>query len=94
MPLGVPFNLASYGLLLELVARETDLIPKELVCNMADCHVYLNQIEAAKVQMQREINDLPWLFISDNYIFPEYDPMNISLIDYIHSGLLKFPLSN
>jgi hypothetical protein len=53
-PLGIPFNIASYGLLLEIIAKEVNMIPDELIGNLGDCHIYLNQIEGCKEQIGRK----------------------------------------
>jgi thymidylate synthase len=52
--LGLPFNIASYGLLLEIIANEVDMIPDELIGNLGDVHLYSNHIEQAKEQIGRE----------------------------------------
>jgi thymidylate synthase len=52
--LGLPFNIASYGLLLEIIAKEVNMIPDELIGNLGDVHLYLNHIEQAKEQIGRE----------------------------------------
>jgi thymidylate synthase len=52
--LGLPFNIASYGLLLEIIAREVDMIPDELIGNLGDVHLYSNHIEQAKEQIGRK----------------------------------------
>jgi thymidylate synthase len=59
--LGLPFNIASYGLLLEIIAKEVNMIPDELVGNLGDVHLYSNHIEQAKEQISREPFDLPQL---------------------------------
>ena len=59
--LGLPFNIASYGLLLHIIANEVDMIPDELIGNLGDTHLYLNHIEQAKEQISREPFDLPQL---------------------------------
>jgi thymidylate synthase len=59
--LGLPFNIASYGLLLEIIANEVDMIPDELIGNLGDVHLYSNHIEQAKEQISREPFDLPQL---------------------------------
>jgi thymidylate synthase len=51
--LGLPFNIASYGLLLEIIAKEVNMIPDELVGNLGDVHLYSNHIDAAKEQIGR-----------------------------------------
>lgn len=53
--LGLPFNIASYGLLLEMIAKEVNMVPDELIANLGDTHIYLNHIEQAKEQIGREI---------------------------------------
>lgn len=64
VPLGTPFNLASYGLLLEIIAKEVNMIPDELITNMGDCHIYLNQVDGVKEQLTREPYPLPKLNFS------------------------------
>ena len=53
--LGLPFNIASYGLLLEIIAKEVNMVPDELIGNLGDVHLYLNHIEQAKEQIGREL---------------------------------------
>ena len=57
VPLGLPFNIASYGLLLHILAEATNMIPDELIGNLGDCHIYENQIDGIKEQMGRELSD-------------------------------------
>ena len=59
--LGLPFNIASYGLLLELLANEVGMIPDELIGNLGDVHLYSNHIEQAKEQIGRTSFNLPIL---------------------------------
>jgi thymidylate synthase len=54
--LGLPFNIASYGLLLEIIAKEVNMIPDELIGNLGDTHLYLNHVEQAKEQIGRELS--------------------------------------
>ena len=53
--LGLPFNIASYGLLLEIIAKAVNMVPDELIGNLGDVHLYLNHIEQAKEQIGREL---------------------------------------
>jgi thymidylate synthase len=53
--LGLPFNIASYGLLLEIIAKAVNMVPDELIGNLGDTHLYLNHIEQAKEQIGREL---------------------------------------
>jgi thymidylate synthase len=55
--LGLPFNIASYGLLLEIIAREVNMVADELIGNLGDVHLYLNHIEQAKLQIGREYTE-------------------------------------
>jgi thymidylate synthase len=63
--LGLPFNIASYGLLLEIIAKEVNMIPDELIGNLGDVHLYSNHIEQAKEQIDREPYDLPSVIITE-----------------------------
>jgi thymidylate synthase len=53
--LGLPFNIASYGLLLEIIAKAVNMVPNELIGNLGDVHLYSNHIEQAKEQIGREL---------------------------------------
>ena len=101
--LGLPFNIASYGLLLEIIAKEVNMVPDELIGNLGDTHLYLNHIEQAKEQLNREPYPLPKLVINDEFWNP--DAGVIEQIDYIKSEdfevrdyqshpTIKAPLSN
>ena len=54
--LGLPYNIASYGLLLEIIAEITNMVPDELIGTLGDTHIYLNHIEGAKEQIGKELN--------------------------------------
>jgi thymidylate synthase len=54
--LGLPFNIASYGLLLEIIAKAVNMVPDELIGNLGDTHLYLNHIEQAKEQIGRQLS--------------------------------------
>lgn len=56
VPLGLPFNIASYGLLLEIIAKMVNMVPEELIGSLGDCHIYENQIDGIKEQMGRELS--------------------------------------
>jgi thymidylate synthase len=55
--LGLPFNIASYGLLLMMLADEVNMVPDQLIGNLGDTHIYLNHIEQAKEQIGREYTE-------------------------------------
>ena len=63
--LGLPFNIASYGLLLEIIAKEVNMVPDELIGNLGDTHLYLNHIEQAKEQISRTPYELPSIQITE-----------------------------
>ena len=65
MFLGVPFNIASYALLLSIFAEILDLRPKKFVHSFGDAHIYLNSIDQVKEQISRKPYDLPTLVIPD-----------------------------
>jgi thymidylate synthase len=97
--LGLPFNIASYGLLLKIIAKEVNMVPDELIGNLGDVHLYLNHIEQAKEQIDREPFELPKLGM--DYREGEYDknltdfvPDDFYLIDYQSHPAIKAPLSN
>jgi thymidylate synthase len=63
--LGLPFNIASYGLLLEIIAKEVNMIPEDLIGNLGDVHLYKNHIEQAKEQISRTPYELPTIEITE-----------------------------
>jgi len=65
--LGLPFNIASYGLLLEILAKATNMVPYELIGNLGDCHLYSNHIEPIQEQLTREPFNLPTLNINTEF---------------------------
>lgn len=94
--LGLGFNLASYGLLLMMIAKQVNMIPDELVYNGGDVHLYLNHIEPIKEQLTRESYDLPVVKISDRVVsdISEYTLDDIVLENYKCHPTIKMPLSN
>lgn len=104
-PLGIPFNIASYGLLLEILAKIVNMVPDELIGSLGDCHIYLNQVDGCKEQLVREPYELPYLaFMKTDDFFKELSN-DISLLDildytdfriegYQSQPTIKFPLSN
>jgi thymidylate synthase len=92
-PLGIPFNIASYAILLHLLAKEVNMIPNELIFSGGDCHIYINQIDGVKEQLKRETFDLPKLKLHNSSIFDlKYE--DIEIVDYQSSPTIQFPLSN
>ncbi len=88
--LGVPFNIASYSLLLLMVAKECNLKPGYFVHTMGDCHIYNNHLEQLKIQLSREPKKLPKIKLNPNInsIF-DYKFNDIELEDYDPYPLIK-----
>lgn len=63
--LGLPFNIASYGLLLMMIAKEVNMVPDELLCSLGDVHLYSNHVEQAKEQISRDWFELPTVEITE-----------------------------
>jgi len=79
--LGLPFNVASYGLLLEIIAKAVNMVPDELIGNLGDTHLYLDHIEQAEEQVTREPYPLPKLLCLDEYWY--LNDMDISFVEKI-----------
>jgi thymidylate synthase len=103
--LGLPFNIASYGLLLEIIAKEVNMIPDELIGNLGDVHLYKNHIEQAKEQITREPMELPSVQINRTLFeggkpdpnkldLDYYSIHNFELLNYQSHPAIKAPLSN
>jgi thymidylate synthase len=90
--LGLPFNIASYGLLLEMIADEVNMVPDELIGNLGDVHLYKNHIEQAKEQITREPMELPTVHVRDGIFCSS--PVDIILENYQSHPAIKAPLSN
>jgi thymidylate synthase len=90
--LGLPFNIASYGLLLEIIAKTVNMVPDELIGNLGDTHLYLNHIEQAKEQIGRTSFELPTLKINSGN-----ENWNLLTIDEIINSLdvdITFKIEN
>ena len=90
--LGLPFNIASYGLLLTMIADEMNMLPDELIGNLGDVHLYKNHIQQAKEQIKREPFDLPTVHVRDG-IF-SFGGQDVILENYQSHPPIKAPLSN
>jgi thymidylate synthase len=90
--LGLPFNIASYALLLKLIAHEVNMVPDQLIGNLGDVHLYKNHIEQAKEQIERDPIMLPELEVSDvDLVNGEFA---YELMGYESHKSIKAPLSN
>jgi thymidylate synthase len=92
--LGVPFNIASYALLIHMMAQQTGLKPGELIWTGGDCHLYTNHMVQAELQLTREPLPLPRLVIKRqpeslfDYRFEDFE-----LLDYYAHGSIKAPIA-
>jgi thymidylate synthase len=102
-PLGLPFNIASYALLLEMLARETNMIADQLIGNLGDCHIYLDQQDGVREQLTRSPMALGQLVVNDEFWNPDaslfdqiehIEPTDFRVENYESHPTIKFPLSN
>ena len=102
VPLGLPFNVTQYSVLLNMLAKVTGLKPGTLDWSIKDAHIYVNQIEGIKEQIRRgeELEDLkaPELWLnSDITDFFDFDNSkeckDVKLLNYKHHGKIRFPLA-
>jgi thymidylate synthase len=90
MFLGVPFNIASYALLLAMIAQVTDLKPHECVLTLDDAHIYHEHFDAVKEQLKREPMKLPRLWLNpDIKDINKFTMDDIKLVDYEHHPTIK-----
>ena len=101
--LGLPFNIASYALLLEIIAKEVNMVPDELIGNLGDVHLYNNHIDQAKLQIERTPFELPKLKFNPIFLANlEHKGLdeaingqvNFELENYKSHPSIKAPLSN
>jgi thymidylate synthase len=92
--LGVPFNIASYALLLHMVAQQCDLAVGDFVWTGGDCHLYLNHLEQADLQLSREPYPLPQLLIRRRppTLF-DYDFEDFEIRNYRYHPPIKAPIA-
>lgn len=102
VPLGMPFNILQYAVLLHMLAQVTGLKPGKLYYNAKDLHIYVNQINGIKEQIKRyeELGDYPapklWLNpeIKDFFSFDNSKELkDIKLVDYKHHGKIQMPVA-
>jgi len=94
--LGLPFNIASYGLLLTILGKAVNMIPDELIGSLGDTHLYLNHLSQASQQIRREPFDLPYVTV-DMPISGKIEDLthdHIRLFEYQCHEQIKAPLSN
>ena len=89
---GVPFNIASYSLLLMMLAKECDFTPRYFIHTIGDAHLYLNHIEGVKEQLKRTPKKRPHLEIADKSFF-DLTADDFSLKNYEHDPFIKFKVA-
>ena len=93
MFLGVPFNIASYSLLLHMVAQVTDLVPGEFIHTLSDAHIYHIHFEQVETQLQRQPLELPKLYLNPEVkSIDDFKMQDIKLRNYKHHGTIKGPM--
>jgi thymidylate synthase len=81
--LGLPFNIASYGLLLEIIAKAVNMVPDELIGNLGDVHLYSNHIDQAREQLTRQMMTMPKLTINTEFWPTETGEAGLGEIDAV-----------
>jgi len=92
LALGVPFNIASYALLMILMAQECNLTPGIFTHTLGDAHIYLNHVEGLKVQLERNPLPLPKVRVSKKSVL-EVQFEDVELLNYQHHDFIKFPIA-
>jgi len=90
--LGVPFNIASYALLLMMMAQDTGLTPGFFVHTLGDAHIYSNHVEGVREQLQREPHPLPRVTLAERPM-DEMTFDDIQLEDYVHHPFIRFKVA-
>ena len=102
VPLGLPFNITQYAVLLSLIASVTGLKPGKMYWSIKDAHIYVNQVDGIKEQIRRgkELEDLPaptlWINpeIKDFYKFDNSKELkDIKIVNYKHHGKIEFKIT-
>ncbi len=92
--LGVPFNIASYALLLSMLAQQTNLGVGELVWTGGDCHIYDNHVKPVEEQLSRKVYPFPRLRLNGAATIDQYRMIDIDASEgYQHHGVLRAPVA-
>lgn len=93
-PVGMPYNIAQYSILLYMLAHVTNMEVDEFIHSMGDTHIYSDQLELAKEQVKRESLPLPKIWLNPEiksiYDFTEDD---IKILDYQHHEPINYPVA-
>jgi len=94
LPLGAPFNIASYALLTHMIAQVCNLTAKDLIISMGDSHIYTNQFDGVREQLSRIPYSLPTLKLNQAITdITKFTMDDIHLMNYNHHPLINFPFS-
>lgn len=92
--LGLPFNIASYGLLLEIIANMTDKIPNELTLFLGDVHIYKNHLPMIETQLSREIKRQPKLIINEKILgLEDLSIDKFQIVEYQSAETISAPIA-
>ncbi len=92
--LGVPFNIASYALLLKMMAEQCDLLPGELIWSGGDCHIYTNHLAQVREQLSRQPYTLPTLQIKNvRPAWHEYEYKDFEIMNYHAYPAIRAPIA-
>lgn len=93
-PGGLPFNIASYAFLLNMVAKEVNMVAEELIGSLENVHYYLNQTEAVKEHISRDVlHGLPDLWLNSEKSIFNYEYEDVKIINYSSQEKITIPMS-
>ncbi|MFB9361807.1 thymidylate synthase [Actinoplanes nipponensis] len=93
MFLGVPFNIASYALLTQMIAAQTGLVPGDFIWVGGDCHIYANHVEQVREQLSRPAYPFPTVEIAPADSLFDYTYEHFSVVGYQHHPALRAPVA-
>lgn len=91
--LGLPYNLASYSLLLILLGMESNLIPRHIIASLGETHIYLNHIDGCREQLTREPFTLPTIEIKNFTSIFKWEHTDFDLLNYKFHDKIKFEVA-
>lgn len=93
-PIGTPYNIAQYAMLLLMIAQVTGMVADELIITGGDCHIYWDQLELVPTQLEREPYPLPQLKLNPEIKrFDDFKLSDFELVGYEHHPFIKYPVA-
>ena len=93
-PIGTPYNVAQYAMLLLMLAQVTNMEADELIITGGDCHIYWDQLELVPTQLEREPYPLPQLKLNpDVKNIDDFKLTDFELVGYQHHPFIKYPVA-